>query len=207
MIEFSKYITLESISGKFYVDERGILHYFEPSIDNDYIIEETVCEYNYIFRTQKSIRTFIVPDGVKGFASGVLRYIRVLEKFELPDGLLFIGNTSDREYDSSCVFADCILPSVTIPESVKEIGVYAFGGTHIDTLELPSSLRSPYLRQFKDSHIGTLMIPSEWKDFVTIHEHLYTFNGLMNGLMPVLFEEQWGFLRWHSTAIDKVIFN
>ena len=203
MIDLLKYITLESISGKFYVDARGILHHFEPSIDNDYIIEESVCEYNYTFRTQQSIRTFIVPKGVKGFAYGVLRYTRVLEKFELPDGLLFIGNISDREYDTSCVFADCILPSVTIPESVKEIGVYAFGGTHIDTLELPSSLRSPYLRQFKDSHIGTLIIPSEWKDRVVIHKPHYTFNGLM----PVLFDENWGFLRWHSTAIDTVIFN
>ncbi len=203
MIDLLKYITLESISGKFYVDERGILHHFEPSIDNDYIIEETECEYNYFFRTHRSIRTFIVPEGVKGFASEVMRYTRVVERFELPDGLLFIGNTSEQEYDSSCVFADCILPSVTIPDSVKEIGVYAFGGTHIDTLQLPSSLRSPYLRQFKDSHIGTLVIPSEWKDFVTIHEHRYTFNGLM----PVLFDEYWGFLRWHSTAIDTVIFN
>lgn len=69
MNELSKYIALESVSGKFYVDERGMLHHFEPSIDNDYVIEETECDYNYIFHTQKSIRTFIVPEGVKGVAS------------------------------------------------------------------------------------------------------------------------------------------
>lgn len=126
MNELSKYIALESVSGKFYVDERGMLHHFEPSIDNDYVIEETECDYNYIFHTQKSIRTFIVPEGVKGFASQVLRYTRVVEKFELPVGLLFIGNTSNQKYDSICVFANCILPSVTVPESVKEIGVAYF---------------------------------------------------------------------------------
>lgn len=32
MNELSKYIALESISGKFYVDERGIMYHFEPSI-------------------------------------------------------------------------------------------------------------------------------------------------------------------------------
>lgn len=44
MIDLLQYITLESISGKFYVDERGIMYHFEPSIDNDYVIEETECE-------------------------------------------------------------------------------------------------------------------------------------------------------------------
>ena len=201
MNELSKYIALESVSGKFYVDERGMLHHFEPSIDNDYVIEETECEYNYIFHTQKSIRTFIVPEGVIGFASEVLRYTRVVEKFELPDGLLFIGNTSNQEYDSICVFANCILPSVTVPENVKELGLYAFGHSHIDTLKLPNSIRSPYLRQFKDSHIETLMIPSEWKNFLDISKH----NGF-NHLMSVSNDESCGFLRWHSTAIDKLIF-
>ena len=201
MNELSKYIALESVSGKFYVDERGMLHHFEPSIDNDYVIEETECEYNYIFHTQKSIRTFIVPEGVIGFASDVLSYTRVVEKFELPDGLLFIGNTSNQKYDSCCVFANCILPSVTVPENVKELGLYAFGHSHIDTLKLPNSIRSPYLRQFKDSHIGTLMIPSEWKNFLDISKH----NGFKH-LMLVSNDESWGFLRWHSTAIDKLIF-
>lgn len=201
MNELSKYITLESISGKFYVDERGIMYHFEPSIDNDYVIEETECEYNYIFHTHKSIRTFIVPEGVIGFASEVLRYTRVVEKFELPDGLSYIGNNSNKEYGSNYVFVDCILPSVTIPESVKEFGLYAFGYTHIDTLMLPNSIRSPYLRQFKDSHIGTLMIPSEWKDFLDIRNH----NGF-NHLMPVSNDEYLGFLCWHNTAIDKLMF-
>ena len=141
MNELSKYIALESVSGKFYVDERGMLHHFEPSIDNDYVIEETECEYNYIFHSQKSIRTFIVPEGVIGFSSDVLSYTRVVEKFELPDGLLFIGNTSNQKYDSCCVFANCILPSVTVPENVKELGLYAFGHSHIDTLKLPNSIR------------------------------------------------------------------
>jgi hypothetical protein len=161
---FLKYI--ESQSGKFLIDNEGIALHFEPSKENEYIIDDIEFEKNYYAnKISRTIRTFIVPEGVKGFVSDFMRHTRVIEKFKLPNSLLSIGNNSfDIENGIHCVFANCILPSVTIPKSVKEIGEFAFGSSRIETLQLPTSLRSPYGRQFKDSYIDTLVLPSKWKN-------------------------------------------
>jgi hypothetical protein len=192
-----KYI--ESSSGRFLVDNNGIALSFEPSKDNEYIIEEIELNIYNQHHPNKSIKTLIVPKGVKGFASEFMRGVRVIEKLEFPDGLLSIGNNSfDFEHSQHCVFANCILPSVSIPESVKEIGNFAFGHSLIDTLQFPPSLRSPYGRQFKDSHIGTLILPKEWENTVSLNEDC--------SLNVALNHENFGYLWWPSTRVEKLIF-
>ena len=192
-----KYI--ESSSGRFLVDNNGIALSFEPSKDNEYIIEETELNTYNQHHPNKSIKTLIVPKGVKGFASEFMRGVRVIEKFELPDGLLSIGNNSfDFEHSQHCVFANCILPSVIIHDSVKEIGTFAFGHTHIETLQIPSSLHSPYGRQFKDSYIGTLILPREWKGIAFLNKY--------NRLVIELDSVNYGYLRWSSTTVGKLTF-
>ena len=194
---FTKYI--ESSSGRFLVDNNGIALSFEPSEDNEYIIEETELNTYNQHHPNKSIKTLIVPKGVKGFASEFMREVRVIEKFELPDGLLSIGNNSfDFEHRQHCVFADCILPSVIIPDSVKEIGTFAFGNTHIETLQIPSSLHSPYGRQFKDSYIGTLILPREWKGIAFLDKY--------NRLVIELDSVNYDYLHWPSTTVGKLTF-
>lgn len=198
---FFKFIPkyIDSSSGRFLVDNNGIALSFEPSEDNEYIIEETELNTYNQHHPNKSIKTLIVPKGVKGFASDFMRGVRVIEKFELPDGLLSIGNNSfDFEHSQHCVFANCILPSVTIPNSVKEIGNFAFGHSHIEALQLPSSLRSPYGRQFRDSYIGTLVLPKEWENIAYFNEH--------NRLVIELDSVNYGYLRWPSTTVCKLIF-
>ena len=193
---------LNSESGSFYVDDCGIAQRFEPADDNPFHNEEIEIESNFIYTTQKSIRTFVVPEGVKGFVSDFMRYTRVLERFELPEGLLGIGNnTFDYDAEYNCVFANCILPAVVIPESLTEIGMFAFGHSHIDSLQLPKSLHSPYGRQFKDSYIGTLILPNAWKDRVELGE----YNELC--LKGQWFDnEKFGYLRWPSTMIGNMMF-
>ena len=198
---FFKFIPkyIDSSSGRFLVDNNGIALSFEPSEDNEYIIEETELNTYNQHHPNKSIKTLIVPKGVKGFASDFMRGVRVIEKFELPDGLLSIGNNSfDFEHSQHCVFANCILPSVTIPNSVKEIGNFAFGHSHIEALQLPSSLRSPYGRQFRDSYIGTLVLPKEWENIAYFNEH--------NRLVIELDSVNYGYLRWPSTTVSKLTF-
>lgn len=198
---FFKFIPkyIESSSGRFLVDNNGIALSFEPSKDNEYIIEETELNTYNQHHPNKSIKTLIVPKGVKGFASEFMRGVRVIEKFELPDGLMSIGNNSfDFEHSQHCVFANCILPSVTVPNSVKEIGNFAFGHSHIEALQLPSSLRSPYGRQFKNSYIGTLVLPKEWENIAYLNEH--------NRLIIELDSVNYGYLRWLSTTIGKLTF-
>ena len=191
-----KYI--ESSSGRFLVDNNGIALSFEPSEDNEYIIEETELNTYNQHHPNKSIKTLIVPKGVKGFASEFMRGVRVIEKLEFPDGLLSIGNNSfDFEHSQHCVFANCILPSVTLPDSVKEIGVLAFAYTNFETLQFPSAIHSTYGRQFLNSNIGTLMLPKEWENIAYFNEH--------NRLVIELDSVNYGYLDL-LTNVDKLMF-
>lgn len=191
---------LRSESGIFHIDDCGVVHRFEPSEDNPFIDEKTEFHKNYY--TIKSIRTFIVPQGVKGFVSDFMRSTRVLDRFELPDGLLSLGNNSfDINTACNCVFADCILPTVVIPESVKEIGNFAFGGSHIDCLQLPKTLHSPIGRQFCDSFIGTLRLPKEWEHGVSLGE-----DGKLEFSGCLCDNEQYGYLRWPGAQVGCLEF-
>ena len=190
---------LESESGVFFLDEHGIVERFEPSINNPFKNERT--EKGDIV-TQRSIRSLIVPEGVKGFVSEFMRGVRVLERFELPNGLLSIGNNSfSIEDEQQCVFANCILPSVVIPETVQEIGNFAFGGSHIECLQLPATLRSEYGRQFKDGYIGVLKMPVEWKN--DVEKEKYSCLRLMGYLRS---DRGFGFLKWPSTHVERLEF-
>jgi len=198
-----KEFALTSESGTFIVDSDGIVLRFEPSEGNP-IIEEKVDEPQAYdgFVVKKSIKHLIVPAGVKGFVSDFMRGIRVLERFSLPNGLLCIGNNTCEvlDNDAHCVFADCILPTVVVPESVKELGSFAFGHTRIECLQLPESLHSPYGRQFKDSFIGTLRLPKEWKEGVSLDEY-----GRLH-LTGWFSDDKYGYLRWPSTHVEKLEF-
>ena len=192
---------LKSESGSFYVDKKGVVQRFEPARDNPFIEEETEFNDNYTYTTDVSIRTVIVPDGVKGFVSGFMQDVKVIERFELPEGLECIGNNSfDINIKEHCVFANCILPSVVIPRSVKEIGNFAFGHSHIESLQLPETLQSPYGRQFKDSFIGTLKLSKAWKGIVSLDKR----NGLC--VTNSLDTDTFGYLRWPSTYVERLEF-
>ena len=183
---------LKSKSGSFFIDGKGVAQRFEPDDDNPFIEEVKVKEGNYTYDTYKTIRTFIVPEGVKGFAADLIRGIRVVERFELPESLTCIGE--------NC-FANCILPEVVIPQSVHKIGIFAFGHSHIGTLQLPTTIRSLYGRQFKDSHIGVLRLPKEWKNHVALGE--YNELCLDNEWFD---NDKYGYLRWSSTKIENLKF-
>lgn len=183
---------LNSESGSFFIDGKGVVQRFDPSVDNPFVEEETTIKTNYAYDTYKTLRTFIVPEGVKGFAADLMRGIRVVERFELPESLTSIGE--------DC-FTNCILPTVVIPKGVHTIDIFGFGHSHIGTLQLPATILSPYGRQFKDSHIGVLRLPKEWKNKVAL--------GKDNDLR---LDDQWyddynyGYLRWTSTKIGKLEF-
>lgn len=194
MIFTSKKRVLESESGAFCVDNDGILQQFTPSPNNPIIDEVTELHNHYTYWTNKSIKTFVIPDGVKGFGDWSIRGVRIVERLAFPEGLLNFGN-------SHCIFADCILPSVIIPQTVCELGSYAFGHTHIETLLLPFSIRSPYMRQLKDSYVGTLLLHKRLSG-ATIDEY-----GSLH--LPPHFSNYhrfYGYLFWPSTRIGELYF-
>lgn len=183
---------LKSESGTFFIDEKGVAQRFEPSSTNLFIEEITTIKANYTYDTYQTIRTFIVPEGVKGFSTDFMRGIRVVGCFELPESLTGIGD--------NC-FTNCILSEVVIPQNVHEIGIFAFGHSYIGMLQLPTTIQSLYGRQFKDSHIGVLRLPKEWIGAVTIGE----YNEL--NLDDQWFDKKkYGYLGWPSTQIDNLEF-
>ena len=186
---------LTSESGTFYIDDNGIVRSFVPSADNPFMAESA--QNDEVF-TDKTISTFVVPQGVKGFPSDFMRGVRVLERFVLPEGLLSIGNNSfDSRLEQHCVFANCILPQVNIPSSVQTLGNYAFGHSHLESLQLPPELHAPYGRQFKDSFVGELRLPKEWEGKVWLDG---------NSLCHKLPVEQYDYLRWPSTYVERLTF-
>lgn len=202
---FFKKIILESDSGLFYIDKDGMLASFQPSVNNP-IIEEKIDEpgayYGYVIK--KSIQHLIIPKGVRGFSDDMFRDITVRERLELPDGLESIGNTNLDSMFHGCVLSHCELPEVIIPESVKELGIFAFGSSRIDYLRIPLGIKSPYLRQFKDSQIGTLCLPNKWKESFSLEG-----THLMKKGIEYLFGSSWyethGYLVFDAT-IDNLEF-
>lgn len=190
MLFFKKNV-LESESGLFHIDKDGMLMNFQPSGNNPIIEEKTeepCAYYGYVIR--KSIQHLVIPRGIRSFADDMFRGITVKERLELPEELISIGNTvSDGNYHG-CVFSHCVLPEVIIPESVKELGSFAFGGSHIDYLRIPSGVKSPYLRQFKESYIDTLCLPKKWKDAFLLEGTLLRKNDC--------FDKMFGH-NWHKT--------
>ena len=167
---------LKSESGRFYLDESGIVQRFEPADGN--LFDEF-----YDGLCSRHVDTLIVPCGVKGFCDQFMRSVHVRVKFELPQGLVEIGNDEDflSGNDVGCVFANCTLPSVGIPESVQMIGRFAFGNSRIGTLQLPLILHRSYARQFKGSHISVLRLPNALRDLVHHESDRLRVHGTLPG--------------------------
>lgn len=177
---------IENECGKFHVDNNGILIKFEPSESNPIKDEQTTIQSNYTYTTYHFIDKLIIPEGVKGFRSNSFRSFRI-NNLKFPDSLESIGNENhDWLTEQSCVFADCILKNVVIPENVRVLGNYAFGHSYIEELVLSHSIRSGYGRQFKDGHILKLRLPEELKTIP--HED----------------EKNYGWMHWYSAKVDKI---
>ena len=182
-------VSIPSESGRFYLDRDGIAYKFRPAVDNPYCLDdyEQKADVHYSVPIQQSIRSLVVPPRVVGFAAEFMRGTYVQERFELPDGLESIGRIS---VDEHCVFANCDLPEVILPASLREIGTFAFGNCRIGTLKIPATLRSPYARQFKDSYVETLLLPKEWEDKWVDRAFRH--------------EDGFGFMIWPSTGVGHV---
>ncbi len=206
-MENRKLIALESESGVFLVDEDGVAREFQPAADNLFVNENTDMKIRYsTYSTTRKLRTFVVPEGVKAFVSDFLRNTYVVEKFELPNSLLSIGcYSSSAGHYESCVFANCILPKVVIPEGVKMLGDFAFYHSYIDVLQLPTTIRSRYGRQFNDSHINTLILPVEWylKYNVRLNNHRLFFKSERPSDNQ---SDPWGYMERFFAYVKELLF-
>lgn len=168
---------LISESGRFHVDAVGVVRCFEPAEDNPLVdeVEDLGCspylsENNHLredvcVKWHKTIHTLIIPQGVTEFCDGFMSGVHVLERFELPKGITRFGFNG-----FGCVFAECRIPFVVIPETVQELGCFCFGNSLIHRLRLPLLNRCKYERQFKGSTIEVLELPSVFKGCVRVDE-------------------------------------
>lgn len=185
------WLMIKNECGTFIVDGDGILQEFHPSSFNPIFEEEFTIRANYEYTCPRAIRKLIIPEGIRGFMDGAFSGLRVVDVLLLPETLEEIGDDSYDPNDNKrmCVFANCILPKVVIPEGVKKVGAFAFGHCYIDELVLPRSIRSQYARQFKDGHIRRLHLPLELKDC------FHKGNDM-----------EMGWLCWYSTKVDETVY-
>ncbi|MBN2652801.1 MAG: leucine-rich repeat domain-containing protein [Spirochaetales bacterium] len=79
----------------------------------------------------KSIRSIVIPEGVKSIKGGAFSKVPRLESVTLPSTLESIGNGA---------FSNSSLSSIVLPQSLKSLGANAFEKTRIIELDIPASL-------------------------------------------------------------------
>ena len=155
-------------SGRFTCSKTGKLMDYVPSADN---ILKPVLHERYTYHDayyEPCVKHLVIPEGVTSFKAEFFREGYVRDRIVFPSTLVSIGD--DDFDDNGCVFANTILPDVVIPESVKMIGIFAFGASQIKSVRFPRgfSFGDKYLRQFKGCHIGNLILPARmefpWRD-------------------------------------------
>ena len=130
-------------TGTFTIDDNGVLRNYQSTEDNQ--VAENVW------------RCLDIPEGVKVIPEDTFRRCHVQEWLTFPKSLRVIG-TGD-----GCAFANSKLPHVELPETLEELGDFAFGHSSMRSVRIPKGLRSIYSRQFKGSSIGKLYLPEEFR--------------------------------------------
>lgn len=143
-------IPLRSESGTFYVDKLGVLQNFCCSPENN--------ADNCSPQDTTKLYTLHIPEGVTVLKEEAFRYYTVLYKMTLPDSLRLMGT------GHGCVLADCKLPNVVIPKTLRILGDFAFGHSSLRSLRLPENAAWEYARQFKEGEIGTLYLSQKYRN-------------------------------------------
>ena len=135
-------VEIKNNCGSFFIDSQGVLVDFCCAEDN--IVTENVW------------RCLDIPEGVRVIPEGTFRWCHVQQRLIFPKSLRAIS-TGD-----GCAFANSTLPHVELPETLVELGDFAFGHSSMRSVRIPRGLKSEYARQFKESSIGTLYLPKEF---------------------------------------------
>lgn len=150
---------LRNESGLFECNDQGKLLNFFPDSKN--LMDKTKVKEIYrlggkIFKDyyRPCVYTLIIPEGVTTFECDFFRGGLVNDIIRFPSTLRQIGSNYE-----DCVFAGSFLPEVIIPRTVKMIGNFAFGASHIKRLVFEDDMQCMYARQFKESVIEELVIP------------------------------------------------
>ena len=137
-----KKITNES--GIFLINRDGVLTDFQCANNNE--IGKRVWKH------------LDIPEEVRVIPGEIFRNCEIRERLRFPQSLRKIGTDNDGG-----PFSWSRLPEVNLPETLEELGDFAFGHSQLRSLRIPKGLKSKYNRQFKGSSIGTLYLPEEFR--------------------------------------------
>lgn len=142
-------LEIRNSSGTFCVDKLGVLQAFCCESENN--------ADSCAVQDTKKLYTLCIPEGVTVLKENAFRGYTILHKLTLPDSLRLLGT------GYGCVFTDCNLPDVVLPEKVQILGDYAFAHSSLRSLRLPENATWKYARQFKLSNIGTLYLSKKYR--------------------------------------------
>lgn len=135
--------TITNKTGTFYIDDNGVLRNYQSTEHNQ--VKENVW------------RCLDIPEGVRIIPEWAFRGCEIMERLTLPKSLRIIST------GGAGAFSRSKLPHVDLPETLEELGDYAFGGSSMASVRIPKGLKSKYGRQFKKASIGTLYLPEEFR--------------------------------------------
>lgn len=179
-----------------YINESGVFKIDKMGILWEFVADET----NII--GDKTYKSLIIPNEVKGFSDEFGRYIYVTDKFKLPRKLwdvgMYLNDWADAGRKCGCVFADSKLPAVLLPEEIVSdlSGPFAFGNAHIQELCIPESYdaRKWNQRTFKGCTIDKLYVP----------EKFHNEDNDYDEVMSPLWRSQIGELYFDSVKINEI---
>lgn len=130
-------------TGTFTIDDNGVLTKYQSTMDNQ--VQENVW------------RCLDIPEGVRVVPEWAFRDCEILERLTFPKSLRMIST------GGAGAFSWSKLPHVELPETLEELGDFAFGYSSMRSVRIPRGLGSIYNRQFKEAIIGTLYLPEEFR--------------------------------------------
>ncbi len=109
--------------------------------------------YEYAFYSCDNLKSVSIPSTVTTFESNVFAYCKALEKVTLAEGLSSLGNAAFQYCQS--------LKNITIPGSIKEIKVYTFAHSGLQSVVLSEGVTSIAKYAFEYSEdLEVLTLPS-----------------------------------------------
>lgn len=130
-------------TGIFTIDNNGVLKNYRSTEDNQ--VKENVW------------RCLDIPEGVRVIPEWAFRNCEIMGRLTFPKSLRVIST------GGAGAFSWSKLPHVELPETLEELGDFAFGHSSMRSVRIPKGLKSEYGRQFKESSIGTLYLPEEFR--------------------------------------------
>ncbi len=150
---------LTSATFNFPATNRNIIRGVSLEEGNQYYVIEDCTLYNkdktkvlYYFGNDKHI---VIPDSVTEICDNAYNELNYVESVDFPDGLEKIDNGA---------FYRCSIDLITLPDSVTEVGVFAFGENYSSEINFSASLKT----------IGEYAFNAAWVREITLPEGLET---------------------------------